>query len=40
MKFFDMVWANESAGLICWSCGHAHLFVNSALRTYPQKRER
>ncbi|MFD3659943.1 hypothetical protein ACFWVF_04950 [Streptomyces sp. NPDC058659] len=41
MEFFNMAWANESAtGLICWSCGHVHLFVNPALRTYRQNRER
>ncbi len=40
MEFFNMAWANESAtGLICWSCGHVHLFVNRDLRTYRQKRE-
>lgn len=40
MELFNMAWANESAtGLICWSCGHVHLFVNPALRTYRQKRQ-
>lgn len=41
MEFLNMAWANEAAtGLICWSCGYVHLFVNPALRTYGEKRER
>ncbi|MEU9298043.1 hypothetical protein [Streptomyces sp. NPDC048266] len=39
-ELLNMAWANESAtGLICWSCGYVHLFVNRDLRTYRQKRE-
>ncbi|AJF68851.1 hypothetical protein [Streptomyces vietnamensis] len=35
MEFFNMAWANESAtGLICWSCGYVHLFVNRDVRLY------
>ena len=35
MELFDLAWANESAtGLICWSCGHVHLFVNRDLQLY------
>lgn len=39
MELFNMAWANRSAtGLICASCGYAHLFVNPSLRTWPPKR--
>ncbi|MEU7028385.1 hypothetical protein AB0A60_17040 [Streptomyces sp. NPDC046275] len=35
MEFFNLAWANESAtGLICWSCGHVHLFVNNGIRLF------
>ncbi|WP_374985416.1 hypothetical protein [Streptomyces fradiae] len=35
MEFFDLAWANESArGLICWSCGYVHLFVNDDLKLH------
>ncbi|MFI8323846.1 hypothetical protein [Streptomyces sp. NPDC085529] len=41
MELFNMAWANRSAtGLICASCGYVHLFVNPALRTWRQKRQR
>ncbi|NML52878.1 hypothetical protein HHL19_08545 [Streptomyces sp. R302] len=35
MEFLNLAWANESAtGLICWSCGYVHLFVNRDIRLY------
>ncbi|MET8509625.1 hypothetical protein ABZV60_34165 [Streptomyces sp. NPDC004787] len=35
MEFFNLAWANESAtGLICWSCGYVHLFVNSGIQLF------
>ncbi|MFK0224889.1 hypothetical protein ACIQUL_03890 [Streptomyces sp. NPDC090303] len=38
MEFFNLAWANESAtGLICWTRGYVHLFVNGGIRLYPPR---
>ncbi|WP_415949226.1 hypothetical protein [Streptomyces sp. KLOTTS4A1] len=34
MELFNLAWANEAAtGLICWTCGYVHMFVNPNLQT-------
>ncbi|MET9953832.1 hypothetical protein ABZ135_20065 [Streptomyces sp. NPDC006339] len=35
MELLNLAWANESAtGLICWTCGYVHLFVNRDIQLF------
>ncbi|MDG4859514.1 hypothetical protein P8605_15345 [Streptomyces sp. T-3] len=39
LEFFKLAWADESAtGLICWTCGYVHLFVNRNIQLYRAKK--
>ncbi|MGW1597529.1 hypothetical protein [Streptomyces sp. NPDC002343] len=38
MEFVKLAWADETAtGLICWSCGYVHLFVNRNIELHRVK---
>ncbi|MGW1030327.1 hypothetical protein ACWD4J_42940 [Streptomyces sp. NPDC002577] len=35
LEFMKVAWADEEAtGLICWTCGYVHLFVNKNIQLY------
>ncbi|MFI5763101.1 hypothetical protein [Streptomyces sp. NPDC051563] len=39
LEFLKLAWADESAtGLICWRCGHVHLFVNRDIQLHRIKK--